>query len=566
MGTNRFFSGLSKLLVCGFAALPILFFSTKAQAQNCIWADGAGGNEFATANSLVTDANGYVYATGYYQSATIVFGTTTLTNMSTAGTRDLYLVKYDSIGNVVWAKSAGGANDEYANSVAVDTSGNIYVIGSYSSSTMVIGGTTLTNAGGYDVFLLKYDPSGSVVWAKSFGSSGNDEGRGVAVDASGNLLVTGGYLSATLTWGATVLTNVSSGSADVFLAKLTPDGSVVWAKSAGGSGYDDALSVAVDNQRNVFVTGYYYSPTMTFSPIAVTNAGHDDMYLVKYDSTGTIVWATSVGDTGYEYGTSVAIDPSGNVLVGGGFSSPSVHIGTTTLTSMGNSDAFVAKYNNSGTAIWANSAGGTNLEHTNCIAVDNTGGVYLTGYFYSGTLDAGSATVTNSASGTPDIFLVKYAATGVVQWGTGYGGSSDDRCNSVATGLGGQIYIGGYYTSATAHFGSVSVTDVDTSANMFVARIAGTPVGTPILINEKEGVIIYPNPSNGILNVVVKNSGYVHLSIVDCLGKDVYSSALSGTGREINLQIDLGNCASGVYFMRLKGVDGYENVPFVVKR
>ena len=181
-------------------------------------------------------------------------------------------------------------------------------------------------------------------------------------------------------------------------------------------------------------------------------------------------------------------------------------------------------------------------------------------------MNAGTTNITNNGVNTGDVFLLKYDATGNLVWGTGYGGTSDDRCNAVATGLNNQLYIGGYYTSATANFGTIPLTDADTSANIFVAKIAGTSVGTPILINEKEGVSIYPNPNNGILNVAVKNSGYVHVSIVDCLGKDVYSSTLSGTGREINLQIDLGNCASGVYFMRLKGVDGYENVPFVVKR
>ena len=231
----------------------------NAQTPNWLWAKSAGGTGNDGANLVAVDASGNAFVVGIFSSTTITFGSTILTN---AGGYDIFLAKYDASGNVLWAKNAGGINDDEANSVAVDTLGNIYITGFFSSPTITFGSTTLTNVGdtnsspGQDIFLAKYDAAGNLLWAKSAGGISYDRAISVAVDASGNAYLTGGYNSPTISFGSDTLINVSS-SEDIFLAKYDVAGNVLWAKSAGGTNVDRAISVGVDALGNSSITGFF---------------------------------------------------------------------------------------------------------------------------------------------------------------------------------------------------------------------------------------------------------------------------------------------------------------------
>ncbi|MFH1005081.1 MAG: hypothetical protein V1781_06265, partial [Bacteroidota bacterium] len=164
----------------------------------------------------------------------------------------------------LWAKSAGGSSDDIALSVSTDANGNILVAGYFDSPTIIFGSTTLTNAGDYDMFLAKYDASGNVLWAKSAGGSDWDRASSVSTDANGNILVAGSFQSPTIIFGSTTLTKAGSDNyADMFLAKYDASGNVLWAKSAGGSSDDIALSVSTDANGNILVAGNFRSPTIS---------------------------------------------------------------------------------------------------------------------------------------------------------------------------------------------------------------------------------------------------------------------------------------------------------------
>ncbi|MFA5782131.1 MAG: SBBP repeat-containing protein, partial [Bacteroidales bacterium] len=313
------------------------------------------------------------------------------------------LAKYDTSGNVLWAKSAGGIFNDEACSVAVDASGNIYVAGLFSSPTLTFDSTTLTNVGNNDILLVKYDTSGNVLWAKSAGGSSSDFANSVAVDTSGNTYVAGLFFSSTLSFGSTTLTN--AGGIDIFLAKYDANGNVLWAKSAGGVDYDDAYSVAADASGNIYVAGVFSSPTLSFGSTTLTNAGGYDIFLTKYDAGGNVLWAKSAGGTGNDLAYSVAVDTSGNIYVAGYFRSPTIAFGITTLTNAGSRDIFLAKYDAAGNVFWAKSAGGTDYDEANSVAVNASGNIYVAGVFRSPTITFGSTTLTNAS--LDDIFLAK---------------------------------------------------------------------------------------------------------------------------------------------------------------
>ena len=548
------YSTLKSLVVIAF----FMVGATVAQAQNCIWAKGAGGTNYDCAQAVATDAAGSVYVTGYYQSATIAFGATVLTNTN-SGTRDMYLVKYDSAGSVVWAVGAGGTGDEYANSVAVDDSGNSYVIGSYNSATFIVGTTTLTNAGGYDIFLVKYNAAGIVVWAKGIGDTIDDEGRYVAVDAMGNVYITGGFTSSTLMFGSVVLTNMVANVSDIFLAKYSPTGNVIWAKRAGGVGYDDAHALAIANTGNVYVVGYFYSPTFSFGATTLTNAGQDDMYIAKYDTMGNALWARSAGDTGYEYASGIAIDGFGDLVVTGGYNSHNISFGGTTLTNLGNYDMYIAKYDTGGSVVWAKSAGGTDVERPNAITIDGAGNSYVAGYFYSADMIIGTTTLANSGV-NGDVFVIKYDGSGSMIWAKGVGGSVDDRANGAAVDAFNNVYVAGYYESTTINFGTTTLTNAGSNADMFVVKYNTTTLGVAELETKGKGIMVYPNPADGVINIVFDAKLHDCITVYDCFGRVVNTTILNGT--EKTIQVDISNFIEGVYYLRSAG----EVVGFVVGR
>ncbi|SVB62474.1 uncharacterized protein METZ01_LOCUS215328, partial [marine metagenome] len=319
--------------------------------------------------SVAVDSSGNVYTTGYFNGTVDFDPGAGTANLTSNGGSDAFVLKLDSSGNYVWAKSFGSTNTDRGNSVAVDSSGNVYTTG-YFNDTVDFdpgAGTTNLTASGNDVFVSKLDSSGDYVWAKSFGGSGSDLANSVAVDSSGNVYTTG-YFNDTVDFdpGAGT-TNLTASGNDVFVSKLDSSGDYVWAKSFGGIRSDSGNSVAVDSSGNVYTTGsfstYYSNGTVDFDPGAGTanlgTNGSYDVWVSKLDSSGDYVWAKSFGGTAGDRGYSVAIDSSGNVYTAGSFESGrqggavdfDPGAGTVELNLDGGTDAFVLKLDSSGNLV-----------------------------------------------------------------------------------------------------------------------------------------------------------------------------------------------------------------------
>ena len=296
------------LLLLGISFISIISF---AQILNWQWAKGVGGTDWDGIFATTIDTQGNIYVVGIFNSPTITFGSTTLTNN---GEEDIFIAKYNSNGNVLWAKSAGGIYEDRALSVIVDASGNIVVTGSFNSPTITFGTTTLTNNGNYNIFIAKYNNNGDVLWAKSAGSNDEDFVSSiVAVDATGNIIIAGSFSSPTITFGSTTLIN--NGGSDTFLTKYNTNGNVIWAKSAGGISTDFSKSMAVDATGNIIVSGSFKSPTITFGSTTLTSEGDWVSFLTKYNTSGDVLWAKS--DSIYDgmNSISVSVDKLKNIYL-----------------------------------------------------------------------------------------------------------------------------------------------------------------------------------------------------------------------------------------------------------
>jgi len=559
------------LLSCFFLSL------SQAKAQSCVWAKGAGGHIEDIATSVTTDAAGNVYVAGYFQSATITFGTITLTNTDST-TGEIYLVKYDAAGNVLWAKSASGSRDEQALSIATDGGGNVYVTGYFQSPTITFGSVTLTNgtlsAIGYDIFLVKYNSAGAVIWAKNPSGDYGNYAVAVTTDVSGNVYITGYFKSTNVTFGSITVNNSDPSTADIFIAKYDPSGTALWAKSAGSAGDDEATAVATDLSGNVYMTGYFNCTALTFGTVTLTNAGGgaSDVFVVKYDASGNVIWAKGVGATGNDGAASVVCDSVGNMYIMGYYSSTTIAFGAATLTHTSgiSNDIFIAKYNAAGSAIWAKSVGGSNNEFPTSIDLGKADNIFVTGYFQSPSLSFGAATLTNSASGSSDIFLAKYDTAGNSFWARREGGSYNDYAQSVAAGGDGSVYIAGSFRSTSITLGSTTLTNANGSGfswDMFVAKYDSAVLSVAD-VDETQTLSVYPNPASGTITLCGDGLDAIStVRIYDMLGRLVYEvtniRSLHFSNR--SAQIDLPPMNEGIYRLCAIGEMKTVSLSFVVR-
>jgi len=355
-----------------------------------------------------------------------------------------------------WALQGGGAGSnstsDMGEAVTTDTQGNVIFTGLFEG-TALFGTTSLTSAGSNDVFVAKYASDGTFLWAVKAGGTQLDWGKAICTDKNNNIYITGQF-SGTATFGTS--TTLTASSTDIFVAKYNSSGVLQWAKKEGGSSVDRGLAIATDTIGNVIVTGDF-SGSMTVGPTNLISAGAADVFVVKYNSQGTVKWAKKAGNIVNDRATAITTDNSGNLYIAGSFGG-TVSFGSTQLTATGGSsdtDIFTAKLDSAGTFVWAKK-GGSNaavVEEARGIATDGSANVYVTGLFGGSASFDGTSII---SQGSSDAFLVKYNNSGMVQWARSGGGLTEEEGTAVTVLPNGSVCITGFY-KGSAVFGTTTL-------------------------------------------------------------------------------------------------------------
>jgi hypothetical protein len=482
---------------------------------------GLGGSSADDSKSIAVDGSGNTYVVGEFQGTADFDPGAGTTNLSSAGNSDVFIAKYDTSGDLVWAKSVGGSDSDGSRSIDLDSSGNPYVTGFFGGTVDFdpgAGTTNLTSAGSTDTFIAKYDTSGALVWAKSVGGTSSELSNTIQIDSSGNSYVTG-YFQGTADFdpGAGTSNLTSSGNNDIFIAKYDTAGALVWAQSVGATSIDQSASLRIDSSGNSYVTGLF-AGAVDFDPGAgtttLTSAGSIDAFIAKYDTSGALVWAKSIGGTSVDQGASLQIDNSGNSYVTGYFQGTADFdpgAGTTTLTSAGNSDVFIAKYDTSGGLVWAKSFGGTSSDESASIQVDSSGNSYVTGNFQgTADFDPGAGTTTLTSAGNSDIFIAKYDSAGGLVWVKSFGGTSVDKGASLQINSSGDSYVTGQFaltvdfdpdagaTNLTSAGGiDVFVVKLDSNGTVYTSPAFTSSATATAAENQTAAIDVNANDSNG---------------------------------------------------------------------
>jgi hypothetical protein len=296
---------------------------------------------------------------------------------------NIFVAKYAADGTYQWAKtfgsSIGGSNIKpYA--VAVDASGNVAVTGSFQNTIDFGGGPIAANGFSTDAFAFKLNSAGTHVWSKGMGGTTNESGRGIAFDPSGNVIVSG-FFTGAVNFGCSTLT--SAGGDDIFLVKYSPTGACQWSKQFGDTYHQEAFAVAVDSSSNIILTGQFAGTlNFGGSNLVNTYYLSTDIFMAKLNSSGGHIWSKSFGALNSERGTGIAVDSTGNVVMTGWFLG-TVDFGGGPLTGGSGLTTFVAKYSPLGAHQWSKRFGGTDSNESYGLAVDSNGNLGVTGYFRS---------------------------------------------------------------------------------------------------------------------------------------------------------------------------------------
>jgi hypothetical protein len=461
-------------------------------------------NQYAWGAAM--DGEGNVIVTGTFQG-TLDFGGGGLTSPGNYDAWDVFVAKLDRFGNHVWSKRFGDEADQGGQSTAVDDQGNVIVTGSFGG-TIDFGGGVLTDAGGGDVFVAKFDSAGNHLWSRRFGDGSTQTSHSVAVDDQGNAIVVG-YFEGTLDFGGGPLTGM--GGLDIFVAKFDADGNHLWSHRYGDAAYFQfGYSVGVDGLGNVVVAGWF-DGTVDFGGGPLTGAGRD-VYVAKFDANGNHLWSKRFGDALPQLLYSAAVDGQGSVILSGYFEG-TIDFGGGPLTSvgiLGVYDLFVAKLDAGGNHVWSKRFGDTTTPYRDQYAlgtaVDSQGNVIVTGYFY-GTLDFGGGVLSLQGLDS-NIFIARLDAGGNHLWSgqfghaVGQGAVTDHQGNVIAFGRLGD----------RANFGGVDLTSAGTS-DIFVVKFSPAPgeepecAVTPVSVNfdtvlvgsDKEATVTLYNSGSVIL-------------------------------------------------------------------
>lgn len=505
--------------------LGLIASVTNADALGWVWAKKADMPAAGSVEgyNVVTDRSGNIYTTGSFVGDTIRFGAAKLTNHVPSGSKNMFLAKFDSSGNFLWARLAEYSVPNAGLSIAIDNADNIYVSGLFSTPRLIFGTDTMRynligSAGFANFFLVKLNTAGVVQWSRNGGGCSNNYYCTVTTDPSGNVAITGTFQAPYMVFGRDTLVNKSINShgsfnTNVFIAKYNPGGSLIWENSCGTNGinqpnsagaesYCFSRAITCDRYGNTEIAGTFNTPINSFGRAVLYGTGpdtsfyayEDNLFIARFDTNGHVFWAKNF-PTSYNGGlsaNSIITDPAGYTYVTGQFLGDTLYFGESTLVNRGGAGMFfLAKFNTLGYIQWAiKPVKGTGLHCTgNSMVFDTSGKLWISGGFDS-ILILEKDTLVRRGLSDPPMFVAAYSTAGHLLYANSLAGGGDN-INGIYPDLYGNEYVVGDYGN------NPFILDRDTlrktnSEDFFVAKLK----------------VIIPNPGtlDGPLNVCIGDS------------------------------------------------------------
>ncbi|HZO16408.1 MAG TPA: hypothetical protein VFB62_24205 [Polyangiaceae bacterium] len=407
------------------------------------WSRSFGDPMSQHAQAVAVDAYGNIYVAGSFQG-TMEVGINVLTAESG---EDIFIVKYDTDGGVVWGRRYGHDGDQHATAVALDPAGNLLVTGDFGG-TLDFGGAPLTAAGTTDVFLVKLSPEGDHLATQSLSGAGSERAWGVAVGADGNVVVGGDF---DVDMGGSM---IAEGERDIFAMKLSADLAPLWSKHFGQIFEDVLLGIDVSVTNEIALTGYSRSP-LDFGGDVLPPSGaeaNEDAFIAVLDEEGEHIWSRRLGDITAQRGYDVRFTVDGELLVMGSFGG-TIDFGGIEHRSSSSYDAFVVKYDQGGEPLWVRSYGVSGDQQGYRVAVDRDGNVFIAGDYRD---IVGFGGEQWESAGEWDVFLAKVDGAGNHLSSHGFGDPLNQHVADLAVDTAGHpVLVGSYFGVIDFGFGYI---------------------------------------------------------------------------------------------------------------
>ncbi|MBI3511561.1 MAG: T9SS type A sorting domain-containing protein [Bacteroidetes bacterium] len=545
----------------------VLLFTLSMRSQSPVWqwANTFNGIDYngSMGSAVVSDSIGNTYVTGTLSSDSVIMNSTILPD---AG---VFIAKYDSSGAILWGK---GARKGFASGqgIAIDASGNSFISGYFNSDTLILGADTMIRqqGSGAELFIAKFDNSGNEIWAKHFGGDGNDQANRITCTRTGNIFITGFFSSRKLIIGADTLINrdTTGSSLDCLIAGFSQTGNSLWARSAGGTNIDEAISICTDANNFIWITGAFYSSSVSFDTISISNYSSTfggDIFVAKYNTNGNLLLVKNFSSDNYSNDASIAIasDAMGNVFITGEFSGDTLRLGSlialNSAPCSGTFDLFFCKIDSAGNPLWVRTGIGTSApcagsdEFGSGISVDLTGAVYTTGEYEGYNITFGSTVLPNTNPGSSDLFVVKYDSSGNFIYGMSAVSSNNEYPAAIAARTANECFVTGYFGGATISFGNNTLINscvFPNSADFFLTKLRSDTTTLGIETIPEFSFHISPNPSSGKFSLQFENNFSGIICITNILGEIIYQTEINNSNQEI----DLSSQPDGIYFVNVK--------------
>jgi hypothetical protein len=434
-------------IMISFRTLCLALFATSLHAATPTfeWVAAGGGAKSDKARAVTFDREGNVFLAG----ETTDDGTFGDLKRTGLGSTDFFLTKVSKEGRFLWVRSLGGSLIDRGYGVATDAAGNAYVTGHYQSTDAQANGQTLPNAGGYDIFVAKYDPEGTLRWIRTAGGTGYDYGHGIVVDSKGDIVVTGGMAGEAKFGDVTV--NAGSTTRPIFCAKYDAAGTLKWVKTTGGPFSGSGHGLGVDGKDAIYLGGSG-GGAGTMDGVTWESKAQAGIVL-KLSPEGAGVWAATlpgVPNAGFH---EITVDTAGRTWCAGMFKGV-LNGGPVHTTGDKDNDGVLAHFSPEGKLVWTQVIQGPATDYCLGVATDNTGRCFVTGEFSDTATFAGQ---TLKSQGSTDIFTAALDEKGGVEWLVQSGGAKGDNAYSMAWHPSGRlVFSGGCVAPAT--FGSQTMT------------------------------------------------------------------------------------------------------------
>lgn len=457
-----------------FVLLFIISLHSNSIAQSLDWVKttGSAGTSEIVPSASAVDASKNVITVGTF-SGSFDFdpgiGISTLNTL--VGISNIYIQKLDSSGNFLWAVSLVGNGNSSVNAVKTDGLGNIYLAGSINSAVDFDPGSGINMVvptGDQDAFIFKLNANGAPVWIHHFGVGlYNASSQVLAIDNNSDVVISGFFQnSVDFNPGAGINYLNASGWSDNFILKLDAAGNYIYAKSLSGTDYADVKGISIDLSNNILMTGTFYG-TVDFDPnggiLNYTSNNSEDIYMLKLNSSGSLIWAHQLGNDGYESVAGIANDNNGNVYIAGSFSdSIDINPGVSTnmLYAVGNSDLMVLQLAANGNFQWGKRIGGLYTSQINSMAIDNNNHFYMAGIFEDVVdFDPGSSVHNLTSMGGYDMFIVSLDGIGNFNSAHRIGGNMDERAVQLTINNANNLFCTGLFKDTVDFDPSSGVTN-----------------------------------------------------------------------------------------------------------